>query len=45
MMVEQTVALGAFAALALRGFFKASLATPPGGGTGFARAAVLNSSR
>jgi cytochrome c oxidase assembly factor CtaG len=45
MMVEQTVALGAFAALALRGFFKASLATPPGGATGFARAAVLNSSR
>jgi putative membrane protein len=47
MMVEQTVALGAFAALVLRGSFavKASLATPPGGGAGFARAAVLNSGR
>ena len=44
MMVEQTVVLGAYAAFTVKGSF-ASRATPPGGGTGFARAAVLNSGR
>jgi len=42
MMVEQTTALGVFAALMLRPALrsKAALATPSGGGTGSARAAV-----
>jgi cytochrome c oxidase assembly factor CtaG len=47
MMVEQTTALGVFAALMLRPALrsKAALATPSGGGPGSARAAVLNNSR
>lgn len=44
MMAEQTLALGAFVALSLRGMFrsrpKAALATPLRGRAGFARAAV-----
>jgi putative membrane protein len=48
MMVEQTVALGVFAGFVLREILRATkavLATPSGGGAGFAGAAVLNSSR
>jgi len=45
MMVEQTLALGALAGFLLWGLAKASLATPSGGGAGFAGAAVLDSRR